>query len=67
MNTQKDNQDKTIPIICSSNFEFTNPSRAATQMIGVESQASRILPMKVRGTTPGKVKWSYFLSIVSLV
>jgi len=56
MNTPKDNNNEAIPITCSSNFEFTNPSFVATQMVGVESEASSTLPMKDRGTTPGKVK-----------
>ena len=38
----------------------TTPTSANSRMTGVDSQARRMLPMNVRGTAPGKVKWSYF-------
>ena len=47
-------------IIWSSNLVGSTPTSANSQTTGVDSQARRMLPMNVRGTAPGKVKWSYF-------
>lgn len=36
-----------------------NPKTAAIVMTGVETQASKTLPMNVLGTAPGNILWSY--------
>ena len=47
-------------MIWSSNLVGSIGTRANSRMTGVDNQARRMLPMNVRGTAPGKVKWSYF-------
>jgi hypothetical protein len=36
-------------------------------MTGVLIHARHMLPMNVRGTAPGKTKWSYYLHVIKTV
>lgn len=39
---------------------FSRPHRLAVYATGKTSHASKMLPMNVRGTAPGKILWSNF-------
>lgn len=52
-------KDGGVPMICKWNFDVDRLDQDASSTTGRESHASRILPMKVLGTTPGNAKWSY--------
>jgi len=39
-----------------------SPEAAAILMMGVDTQASKTLPINVLGTAPGKILWSYSIA-----
>ena len=43
-------------------MELMRSKAAAILMMGVDAQASRILPINVLGTAPGNILWSYFMA-----
>ena len=49
-------------MIWRSGFEWINPKAAAILMAGVDTQASKTLPINVLGTAPGNILWSYSIT-----
>lgn len=43
-------------------FESMSPKAATILMTGVDTQASKTLPINVLGTDPGNILWSYSIA-----